>query len=263
MGWQGVLRHWTYVPVGESLSDREVRHGYWQFGRRSSPRAVTEPVHYRPSPGLFLDAIPLGTQDQVSDEVERQRVDQWCELLPTLTEVKQLWLYSFVPKRLLDAALQMPQLETLFVKWGNTENLDRLSELSNLRHLHLGGLSQVTNIDVLGTLAGLITLEIEDFKRVDDFAPLAALPQLEGLSLDGSIWNTQNIQTLAPIGELTSLRRLTLLNAQVQDKSLDPLLKLKHLEAFHSARWYPDSEFAKLRELPNLRQGNPYEKRRE
>jgi hypothetical protein len=51
-------------------------------------------------------------------------------------------------------------------------------------------------------------------------------------------------------------RFLTLINTRLTDKSFDPILNLMNLERFDSSWNYPESEFEKLKSLPNLRYGN-------
>ena len=250
----------AYVPFGDTLTTEQVRSAsVWTLGQSHNPKIVIEPHEYTGGPELFLDVKPLGRD--VPEAQRRKRVAAWCELLPTLTDVRRLWLFSHVPKRLFEAACELANLEALYVKWGNADDLSPLSALQNLRHVHLGSLTKVTDITPLAAMQQLRSLEIENFKRVEIFDDLAGLSGLELLHLDGSIWTEQKIASLDPIGHMSGLRSFSMINARLRSKSFDPLLNLHQLEGFHASWWFHDAEFQKLRALPKLRYGNVFERR--
>ena len=222
----------------------------WNFDK-SPRRTVVEPHDYVGGPELFLDVKPLGRD--VPESQRRKRVDVWCELLPTLTDLRRLWLFSHVPKRLFEAACELSSLEALYVKWGNADDLSPLSTLTNLRHVHLGSLTKVTDIRPLAAMKQLRSLEIENFKRVEVFDDLADLTELELLRLDGSIWTEQKIESLDPVGRMLGLRSFSMVNSRLKSMSFDPLLNLDKLEGFHTSWRFQESEFEKLRVLPKLK----------
>ncbi len=81
------------------------------------------------------------------------------------------------------------------MKWGDAnDSFPPLSALPNLRHVHLGSLTKVTDLRPLAGMKQLRSLEIENFKGVEVFDGLAGLTGLELLSLDGSIWTEQRIR---------------------------------------------------------------------
>ena len=162
----------AYEPFGDTLTPEQVRDAsVWRFDK--SPKTVVEPHDYAGGPELFLDAKPLGRD--VPELQRRKRVDAWCELLPTLTDLRRLWLFSHVPKRLFEAACELASLEALYVKWGDANDLSPLSALPNLRHVHLGSLTKVTDLRPLAGMKQLRSLEIENFKGVEVFDGLAGL----------------------------------------------------------------------------------------
>jgi hypothetical protein len=73
------------------------------------------------------------------------------------------------------------------------------------------------------------------------------LTELEGLTLEGSMWVTQHVRALAPIGKLTNLRYLSITNLRSDDKTLAPLCSLHNLENFDSALWWDKGELLELR----------------
>lgn len=63
------------------------------------------------------------------------------------------------------------------------------------------------SIDPLAAMHGLRWLGLENIGKIDDLDPIRGLVALEGLSVDGSLWTTQRVRTLEPIGRLTGLLR--------------------------------------------------------
>jgi hypothetical protein len=120
----------------------------------------------------------------------------------------------------------------------------------------VGSSTQVESIEPLARMTNLLTLSLESLKRIQDYSPLEPLVDLQGLSIDGSMWTTQKIKDLEFVKPLKELRFLTLINTRLIDKSFDPILNLANLERFDSSWNYPESEFEKLKSLPNLRYGN-------
>lgn len=76
---------------------------------------------------------------------------------------------------------------------------------------------------------------------------IGKLAELDGLSVDGSMWTTQRVETLAPIGQLSGLKFLSITNLRAADQTLRPLLALRQLEAFWSAQCWDPNEMEELR----------------
>lgn len=236
------------------LSPEQIRLGYWNWLRAQKlvPDEITYFADYEPAETLVLEI----TQLDVGSYRQGKIIDQWCNELSNLEEVKYLWFVSRVNQKMFDAACKVPNLEGLFIKWSGIKNIEALRIPKKLRHLHLGSSSQVASIDVLCELNSLITLELEQLNRITDFSILSKLTGLEGLGLDGSIWTAQKIDTLKPLANLHNLKYLTLTNTRLKDKSFDPILNLKELVRFESSWNYHEAEFEKLRALPKLKYGN-------
>lgn len=109
---------------------------------------------------------------------------------------------------------------------------------------------------MLGDMARLVTLDLQQLNRVSDFSVLFGLTGLEGLGIDGSIWTAQVIDTLKPLANLRRLKYLTLIHTRIRDRSFDPLLGLTELVRFDASWNYPEAEFEKLKALPKLKYGN-------
>ncbi|RDC65318.1 hypothetical protein [Adhaeribacter pallidiroseus] len=112
------------------------------------------------------------------------------------------------------------------------------------------------SIDVLNGLSNLRTLNLEQLNKISNFSQLSSLVNLQGLGINGGVWTAQKIASLKPIGSLTKLKYLTLINTRAQDKSFEPIMHLKELVRFNSSWNYPEAEFKKLKSLPNLKYGN-------
>jgi len=130
---------------------------------------------------------------------------------------------------------------------------DSAEDLSQHNSALIGGSSQVESIDCLGDMRDLVWLEIDNFKKITNISTLSKLSRLRGLSLEGSMWTTQIFDSLTPIGQLTNLEFLSIVNLRAKDKTLAPLFNLKKLKTLHTAKWWPKSEISELnRELPGL-----------
>ena len=238
-----------------SLTREQIQWGFWGWNDRHDwpPKHITHFRDYRPSETLSLEITQL---DRVSYYRQTKIVEQWCAELPKLEEVKYLWFVSRVNQKMFDAACKMPNLVGMFIKWSGIKNIDGLRNAKKLRHLWLGGSSQVENIDVLGELNHLVTLTLEQLNKINDFSVLSNLTNLEGLSINGGIWTAQKIDLLKSLAKLRNLKYLTLINTRLKDKSFDPILNLTELVRFESSWNYPEEEFEKLKSLPNLKYGN-------
>lgn len=97
------------------------------------------------------------------------------------------------------------------------------NKLSNLVYFNLGSSTQLSTLNGIEKLTNLKWLEFENIKSISDIRELAQLTDLKALSLNGSMWITQKLDTLSPIKSLINLERLSLVNTRVLDKSLEPL----------------------------------------
>jgi len=203
------------------------------------------------------------TQLPVESSEQRRIVKEWCHVLPSLGHVRYLWFSSRVSQPLFDAACAMPNLEGLYVKWSGVKTLDALTSMPFLKYLHIGSSAQLESIDPLSQLRGLVVLELEWIKRIADLTPLGALSRLEGLAVEGDMYNTQVVDSLAPLASLSRLRYLFLSNLKSRDGTLRPLVGIESLEHLNTALWWPESDFEILkRNLPRLRYGTWFERPR-
>jgi hypothetical protein len=215
---------------------------FWYYDPETTPRTVTRPAEIVRSDRLAMAC----TQTGLPGKQQAALVRQWCEVLPSLTHVRLLWLTSKVPQALFDAVCRMRGLRGLYIKWSGLTSLDQLVGLRHLRYFHLGSSTQVRSIKVLEKMKQLRWLGLENLKQVRDVSAVRALTGLEGLSLGGSIWSTWRLRTLKPLAGLRRLRYLSLLNLRTDDKSLAPLAGLRRLETFFAERWWDRDELDAL-----------------
>ena len=236
------------------MTENEIRYGFWQLEKELNfpPKSIIQLDEYRPKENLAL----FITQSNLKPTLQNKLINDWCIKLPELQEVKYLWFTSRVNQKMFDAACEMKNLEGLWIKWSGIKNIDNLENLKNLKHLHIGSSGQIESIEVLKKLKSLETLELEQLNKISDFSIISELTQLEGLGIDGSIWTTQKIDTLKPLENHKNLKYLTTTNSKIKDKSFDPILKLNNLVRFNCSWNYPESEFEKLKSMPNLKYGN-------
>jgi hypothetical protein len=191
------------------------------------------------------------TQINLSAGRQKSLVDEWCNFLPTLSNVRLLWFSSRVPQKLFEAACAVPNLEGLYIKWSGIRTLAPLSSAAHLCYLHLGQSAHVASIEPLQHIPQLQWLGLELLSKVRELSTIGRLVNLVGLSLEGSVGTTWRVSTLAPLGPLTGLRYLSIANLRSDDLTLSGLFPLANLEVFHHANWW------KREELEEIRRRNP------
>ena len=234
------------------LTQKDIEQGYWYYRPDEGfpPKSITFPNEYDGNHRLNV----ICTQTDLPAIRQRKLVKEWCETFPKIENVKILWLSSRVNQDLFEAVCEMKNLIGLNIKWSAIKRINSILKLKDLRYLNFGGSSQVESINCLGFMKDLVWLEIDNLKKITDISPLSKLSRLGGLSLEGSMWTTQIVDSLAPIGQLTNLEYLSLANLKAKNKTLMPLLNLKKLKTLHLAKWWPKGEISTLkRELPGLK----------
>ena len=234
----------------------QIEHGFWYYdpGNDFPPGPTTFPEEYRGNERLNL----ICTQLDVSPYQQKKTTEAWCDLLPQLSGVRTLWFKSRVSQPLFEAACQMKNLEGLYVKWSGIKSIASISKLKKLKYLSIGSSAQVESIEPLRQMTELQVLEIENFKQIRRLDPVAELTKLEFLSICGSTWTEQVVESLAPLRTLTNLKYLNLVALRSLDKSLRPVGDLKSLVTLRTSWRWTVREFEYLRDnLPSLRYGNP------
>ena len=227
------------------LTDRDVKEGFWHHRPEEGfpPKSIRDPEEYDGLPMLNV----VCTQTNLPPREQAKLVRRWCDFLPTISALEFLWFHSKVSQELFDAACSVPHLKGLWIKWSSIKSIGSMVNCTNLTFLHLGSSPQLTSIEHLSRLRNLIWLELENIKRVSDLTVIGELRQLQGLVIEGSMWTTQVVESLAPLARLQGLRFLALPNLKAKDKTLSPLFSLSSLERFHAAQWWNEEEVRRLR----------------
>lgn len=219
---------------------------YWYHRpqRNFPPKAIVQPDDYDGGERLSL-AI---TQTALSAREQKALVQRWCELLPTLSNVRTLWFQSKVTQPMFEAACAMPALEGLYVKWSGITSLAPLAGLRTLTHFHLGGAPSATGLEALAALPGLVDLEIHNVRAAADLGFVQGLGGLRALSLAGESNSLKPLvlPSLAPLAALAGLERLSLSTLRVEDGSLAPLAALPKLRWLGLCNAFPMAEVARL-----------------
>jgi len=223
--------------MNSNLTHEQIRDGFWYY--RPEKNWPPKPIHdiNQIENTKYLNLCI--TQLNMNSYRQKKHIDELCEYIPTLKDAKFIWFNTRVNQKMFDTVCQLKSLKGLYVKWSVIKHIDQLENFHLLEHFHLGSSSQVENINVLSKIQSLITLELENLKRITDFSTLENLSGLEGLAVEGSMWTTQLIDSLQPIGNLRNLRYFHMTNSRLSVKNFDPLLNLKQLNCFYSSWNYP------------------------
>ena len=241
-----------------ALSAREVELGFWHAdisGVKAGGRWIEhdqEPTAESDREHLAVLCTQLGNA-----KVQKRAVAAWCDALPHMRHVRRIWFKSRVPQAVFDAACRIPDLEGLWVKWSGAaiKSLAALKHCPQLRHLHIGSSTQVTDLAPVARLRALEVLELEAFTRADDLSPLTRLPKLEELGFFGSIWTTVKVRSVEPFARIKTLRRLDIANLRAAEPgSFRQLARLRRLEVLTGASWWPEEDVRYVLErLPLLK----------
>ncbi|MGZ3235968.1 MAG: hypothetical protein ACXWIN_04530 [Burkholderiaceae bacterium] len=228
----------AFLAVDPSMPPKNVHH---------APQPVMYPEEYDGQDRLNIAC----TQTALSSGEQKKLVNRWCDVLPTLSNVRYLWFGSKVSQAMLEAACVLPKLELLYVRWGALESLDPIAQVANLRTLYLGT-TGVSNIDALGQLHELKNLHLANVKSVLNLEPLGRLANLDSLQFTGNESQNLTIPSFSSFSPLTTLTWLHMGGVRTRDQSLRPLAPLKNLTTLRLGNFFPVEEFAWLSgHLPN------------
>lgn len=159
------------------------------------------------------------------------------------------------------------ELETWAV---NQPFLEEVACLAKLEYLELGWPVTATDLAPLAALTRLKVLKIDSPRNIADFTPLLDLPALERLvitnakhmrdldwlrplkdrlnvlGIEGAMWTTQRIDSLAPL-EGFGLEALLLANCRVADGELARVVAtMPDIAYLSTSRFWPRDEFRAL-----------------
>ena len=189
--------------IRQSSETVEPWHSYWHHRptRDFPPKAIRDEADYAGGERLCL-AI---TQTDLPAKAQKALVKRWCEVLPTLANVKTLWFQSRTSQEMFEAACAMPGLEGLYIKWGALTDMSPVRQARGLRALHIGGSPAMQHLEALADVPGLEWLELENIRALSDIGFVSGLSGLRGLSLAGGDIGTGNVVKMDSLAAFAAL----------------------------------------------------------
>jgi Leucine-rich repeat (LRR) protein len=240
-----------------NLTASQILNGIWLFNDKANwdQRIIKYPEQYNSEERIMLDFTQLRAAKNYKEE--KLLINKWCDYFTSMTNLKYLYFECRINQQIFDSICKMTFLEGIYIKWSNITDISKISDLINLSHIHIGSSPKIYDFSPLVKLRNLITLEIENNKQLADLSIIGNMKNLEGLGIHGSLWKTQDVNTLKPIARLSNLKYLTLYGTKVLDHSLDTLISLQSLQRVWVAPYYRMVEYEKVfKSLPNLVHGN-------
>ncbi len=221
----------------------------WEH-RKECPKTISFPSEYDGQTDLRIAC----TQLNLPQSKQKKLVEEWTELIPTLTDVEHIWFYSRVPQKLLNSVASLPKLRSLFIKWSGNgiTDLVNLGELKTLERLYIGSCTQLETLDSLKELTNLKWLEMHELKKIKDITAIKDLKNLIGLTFTGGVFGKQFLTNIDAISHLENLEFLDFHRLKVESEDVSAITRLKNLKYLDLPIYYPLSEFARIyAALPN------------
>jgi len=201
--------------------------------------------------GIFQDEQPMTSLAGVQRGTRSLWVDGHARDFAALREFRSLETLSIyrLPRRHVPVLpnCDLPQLTSLCVRHGDTEDLTFLAGFGTLDALTIWQSPKLRRLDGLEALTRLTTLVLSDLGTIESLAPLSALSGLRTLALTGGVWKTQGLPSLAPHSANTGLEQLSLAGAKVADGDLGPICDLTRLQRLDlSSRNFEPEEIARV-----------------
>jgi Leucine-rich repeat (LRR) protein len=118
------------------------------------------------------------------------------ESIIDLTKLNELALTGYSIDK-LPYLNKLENLKRLYIGFGTTKSLDNIGNLKNIEELDILWVKQLSDINAISHLTGLIKLKIEDEKQITSLPDLSKLKQLKNIRL-------MNLGTLTDISSLAS-----------------------------------------------------------
>lgn len=153
-------------------------------------------------------------------------------------------------KRTFEDFARLTNLEQLTILGAPLENVEGIGGLKNLTYLRIGNMYRLQSIQGLEGAEHLRELWIQDARHLTSLEGVEKLKELRRLQLD----NCRRIESLKPLERLPSLNTVVLIESNVVDGDMTPLLTLPALRRARVAgKHYSHSE-EELREILDSRQ---------
>lgn len=232
-----------------SLEKKSIEYGFWNI-KNKIPEDLTcddNEIHN-------VKSLGIGFQNY---ENKTKELKIWNKTLEHLDNVEYLWTYHKLNQSTLESICRMKNLKGINIKWSSIRDLECIKDKTELEHLNLGLSTRIENIQPICSLPNLITLESENLKKVSDWQYLARLKQLEGLGINGGMYERLKLTSIDFISELKNLKYLFLISTKILDNRLKPLEGLKELRNLRLINDWSEEDFINLKKaLPKLKFGN-------
>lgn len=247
------MSRFVYISVSShymKLTDQQIQFGYWRY----------KPEEDFPPKGKLLEEYNGGERlalcftkgNETYSQIKKREKNYKSRIPIELKPVKMLWA-DHCEQEVFNAICQLENLKSLYIQSNGIKDLSAISNLKNLKHLGLFGLTKVENIKPISDLKQLLTLNLEHFKKITDFSSISELTKLQGLQIDGDMYTAQIIEDFEFLNSLTELKYLTFTNSKAKNKNFDSITKLSNLEMIRISTNYPKAEFKKLRGIKSLK----------
>jgi hypothetical protein len=165
--------------------------------------------------------------------------------------VRTLWVDRAPAGELARLGELAPNVETLIVGGERVTDLGYLSGVGTPGKVVLFDHTKLERLDGIEALRSVSSLTLDNFPRVSDLGPLAALGDLEHLALSTSLSRAVNgnrhlVDSLAPLRHLRSLERLSCFAVVARDRDLTPLHSLPKLADVDLPLVYSTEQTARL-----------------
>ena len=120
-----------------------------------------------------------------------------------------------------------------FFKCPLVTDFQKLEQLRDIERISFFWNQRVTRLWDLSKNDSLKYLSIDDFTRLKDFNDLPRSKTIEEFRFGNKVWSTFVLDTLAPIAELGSLKRLSFSAKKIVDGDISPLAEISNLEELH------------------------------
>lgn len=194
-------------------------------------------------------SVPV-TRDltDVSLDTSVIRIDRHTRNLNRLAELPALRriVAGGIDQRILESLAGAASIEELSVTGSAIETFAPLRQLTRLVWMHVSVATRLRSLSGIERHPNLTFLEVRECASLRDLEPAQDLQQLRLLTLDGRMYKPMRLDSLEPLGRLSSLRVLRLSAVRIRDRDLSPLFGLTGLQWLELPRHFSPEQFAEL-----------------
>jgi hypothetical protein len=232
-----VLKYLSIEAVMDQRDRDRYRLDLFYSGKQNAPeylyvQEITDDV--LSATELCIATLAMDFAPGTSLKYRRELESKWVALLPRLEGVRTLSVRHRVGQAFFEAICNMENLEHLHFWTSTVEDISSISKLKGLRRLDLDSFSRLTDISPIAALSELQLLSIQNSFKVGNYDLIGQWTQLKGLRLGGDSVAPKYLRlpSLKPYGKLKQLRHLDISTLSVIDKSYEAILEMENLERF-------------------------------